>query len=264
MTLETITGNLRAVEQLVKGTLQHWDELSRDQTADPSLGNQAYWVADYPQYSKQGDKAMLHLARLDHNLVIRHLFDEKKSSWDPLLYQRSGNFFRQLLYKRTGHFFRPSRDEAQEVIAAASTLAVPLRALRLQQGAEKGYRSLQVRTKDGFINTSANPEEPRWGHPIPEEQHLLDRAGYTPAFLQTLQNSRWSSLYSRIYVLNPDAVLQVAAKGPVGRAAWRHGFDNLACSTASGYGVNNLCALRGVRRVAVPETSQEEVTNEVT
>ena len=47
--VETIKGGLRqVVAQLVPGTFQHWDELSRDQTANPSLGEQAYWVADYP------------------------------------------------------------------------------------------------------------------------------------------------------------------------------------------------------------------------
>lgn len=240
MTIKTIPGNLRAVAQLEEGTFQHWDELSRDQIADPLLREQSYWVADYPQYGRNDSgEPKLYLARLDNNLVLKHLFDAKDSSWE------------QLLNQRTGYFFHPAQDEAQAVIEASSTLPVPLRALRLR-GNDTKYRFLQVRTEDSFINTSTNPEKPHFERPIDEEQQLLDRAGYSSAFLNTWRTSRWRIQASNLYLLNPEAVHQVAAEGFVGGAAWHGSFDGSASSSAVDHVVNIRGVLRGVRRVVVP------------
>lgn len=238
--IETITGDLKAVARLVPKTLQHWDELSRDQTADPSLGEQAYWVGDYPQYDRKTSEPMLYLARLPHNLVIQHLFDKENSSWE------------QLLDGRKGYFFRPAQDEAQAVVEAADTLPVPLRALRLQ-GTDGQYRFLQVRTEDGLVNTSPDPENPRYERSITEEQQLIERAGYTLPFLKTLQNSRWEISATNIYVLNPDFASGVTAEGPVGRAAWRSYFIFGADSIAYVRNVSVHIGLRGVRQVIVPK-----------
>ena len=87
---------------------------------------------------------------------------------------------------------------------------------------------------------------------------MLDRTGYTPAFLQTLRTSQRRVQESKIYILNPTAVLQVAAEGPVGRAAWRSHFDSGTGSDALDYGVDVHLALRGVRLVVAVGDAPEK------
>ena len=249
MTIETIIGDLKAVAQLVPDTLQYLDELSLDQTADHSLCEKAYWVADYPQYGRKGGEPMLYLARLPHNLMIRHLFDKENSSWQ------------QLLNEKTGYFFHPIQDEAQAVVEAADTLPVPLRALRLYGTGHQysslhtsyQYRYLQVRTEDGFVNTSPDPRNPRYEQPMVEEQQLLERVGYTLPFLKTMRNSRQKISVTNLCVLTPDFAFRVTADGPIGRAAWRYSFINCVDSLAVDNLVGSHFGLRGVRLVVTPQ-----------
>ena len=139
MTLETITGELRAVAQLEPGTFQHWAELSADQIKEPSLRSRAFYVADYPQYHSEGGRQFLALARhtveRPHNLVLVHLFDQENSSYDQLI--QTSNF-------------RPNPDEARAVLDATDTLNVDLADLHLSRN-DPTWRFLTVRTAVGFV-----------------------------------------------------------------------------------------------------------------
>ncbi len=236
MTIETITGDLRAVAQLEAGTLQHWDELSRDQVADESLRNRGFYVADFPLYTARKGKPVLALARHTkehpHNLVLVHLFDEQNSSYDQLI--RTGNF-------------RPNQDEAQAVLGAADTLKMEMSGLRLS-GDNPVYRFLRVRTMDGFVGIG----EDRYQRPNEVEQALIQRVGYTREFLDVLRSKPHKVSETRVYLLNPDYVAAEAGEQFVGRAAWRYNFSDCANSDANDHYVYDHNALRGVRRVVVP------------
>ena len=63
MTIETITGNLRAHAQFEPGTFQDFDELSRDQITNPSLLRRGFYVSTFPLYTARGGEPVLALAR---------------------------------------------------------------------------------------------------------------------------------------------------------------------------------------------------------
>lgn len=227
--VETIPGDLRAVAQLEEGTLQHWDELSRDQIADESLRNRGFYVADFPLYTAAGGKPTLYLARhtAEHpnNLVLVHLFDPENSSYGQLI--QTGNF-------------RPNPDEAQAVLDAVDTLKMEMSGLRLS-GDDTVYRSLRVRTKDGFVGVG----EDRYQRPSEVEQALIQRVGYTEEFLAVLGSKSHNVGETRVFLLNPDYVAAEVGELFVGRAAWRSYFYDSADSDAYVHDVNNHSALRG-------------------
>ncbi len=233
MTIKTIIGDLRAVAQLEAGTLQHWDELSRDQIADASLRGRGFYVADFPLYTVRKGKPVVALARHTkehpHNLVLVHLFDEQNSSYDQLI--QTGNF-------------RPNPDEAQAVLDAADTLQMEMSGLRLS-GDDPVYRFLRVRAEDGFVGIG----EDRYQHPNEVEQALIQRVGYTREFLDVLRSEPHNIGETRVYLLNPDYVAAEAGEQFVGRVAWRSNFFiDLANSIANGRYVDFHEALRGVRK----------------
>ncbi len=236
MTIETIPGNLLAYKELVPGTMQHWDELSPDQVKDNLLRGQAFYAADYPQYSMDGSHPVLDMARNTpaalNNLVLAHLFDTENSSYDQLV--------------RGGGNFRPDPEEAKRVMEAAGTLRTPLREMRLQ-GANDVYRSLRVRTADGMILIGEDDAV----EPNRYEGLLLDRAGVTSDFRAALQEEPYRIQETGVLVLSPDYVEMEAAKSPVGRAAWRGSFNGDGSSDAYDCFVDYRGALRGVCRVVV-------------
>ena len=230
--LEVITGDLRAYAQLVPGTFQHWDELSAAQINDASLRTQGFYVADYPQYHLEKGKPLLALARHTkthpNNLVLNHLFDSKNSSYEQLV--NNNNFF-------------PDLDEARAILQAADTLITGLRDLRLS-GTETEYRYLAICTADGYVKVGD-----RYHRPTGIEQELILRAGYTEQFLDVLKNE-YNISETKLYVLAPDYVVNVAGEKFVGRAAWRGDFGIIANSLAIDHGIGSHGGLFGVRRGA--------------
>ena len=230
--LEVLTGDLRAYAQLVPGTFQHWDELSAAQINDASLRTQGFYVADYPQYHLENGKPMLALARHTkthpNNLVLNHLFDSKNSSCEQLV--NNNNLF-------------PDPDEARAILRATDTLITGLRDLRLS-GNDKTYHYLAIRTADGYVKVGN-----RYHRPTGIEQELILRAGYTEQFLDVLKNKHNIS-ETKLYVLAPDYVVNVAGEKFVGRAAWRSSFNYDASSNANGHIIINHGGLFGVRRGA--------------
>ena len=240
--VETIEGNLRAVAQLVPGTFQHWDELSADQIADASLRSKIFYVADYPQYHNEKGKPFLALARhtAEHpnNLVLVHLFDQENSSYDQLISTDN---------------FRPHPEEARAVLEAPDTLKVDLADLPLM-GNDKNYRSVTIRTADGFVQTG----DKHYERPNDITQEVLRRAGYTPNFLGS--GKPYNISVSRLYLLNPEYVAQEAGERFLGRGAWRINFSNDADSYAGGRNVSNHSALRGVPLVVAAGAAAKNET----
>ncbi|OGW83912.1 MAG: hypothetical protein A2987_02460 [Omnitrophica bacterium RIFCSPLOWO2_01_FULL_45_10] len=238
MTIETVTGNLRACAQLEPGTFQDFDELSRDQIVDPRLLSQGCYVSTFPLYTARGGEPVLAFARhtKEHpnNLVLNHLFDKENSSYDQLI--RTENF-------------RPDPEEAQAVLEAADTLQVKLRDLRLS-GNDKIYRFLAIRTTDGFVKN-----DDKYKRPSKVEKAVIQRVGYTEKFLTMLQRKCSTPTFSetRLYVLAPDYVAAKAGEKFIRRAAWRCDFFSYAFSSAIHYDVGDRGGLRGARQVVVPE-----------
>ena len=92
MALETIIGDLKAYSKLKPGTFLHADQLTAEQVQDTGMRRQAFYVADGPICSLEGQKRTptLFLTREPHNLVLRHLNDKVNSSFDQLT--KTGNF----------------------------------------------------------------------------------------------------------------------------------------------------------------------------
>ena len=235
MTLITVVDNLRdGYAQLEPGSMLHAKELLEEQLRDPSLQRQSHYLADGPIYANEEGTQILGMTRLPDNLVLRHLFDKKNSSYNQLC--NTGNF-------------RSNPEEARAALQAEGTLRTNLRKLRLQ-GDNQEYGSLVIRTADGFINTGRRYEEPN-----EDEQPLIERFGYTLHNLPALLKSDYKIRETRLHVLKPDYVQHVAVNGPIGRAAWRSYLNYDANSYADDKDVFSHRGLRGVRRVVVPESS---------
>ncbi len=240
-TIETITGNLREFAQFEPGTFQDFDELSRDQVADPSLLRRDFYVSTFPLYTVRGGEPILALARHTkehpHNLVLSHLFDKKNSSYE------------QLLSEKTGYNFRPNPEEAQAVLEAADTLQVKLRDLRLRGDDRLNhFLALAIRTEDGFVKVGSDEYKP----PSEAEQEVIQRVGYTEEFLAMSQREHPSIRETRLYVLAPNYVAAKAREQFVGQAARRCDFLLNVSSDTNVNLVDDRCRLRGVRRAAAP------------
>ena len=194
MTLDTlvnIPGNLRgAYNQAVPGTLRHVDELMDERQTCPvtpegdDLRKQSFYTADgHGYFSTAAGDIEWAITREADNLVLRHLNDAVNSSYDQLV--------------QTGDY-RPDNTEAQAAKNADGTVVVKMNQLRLS-GTEKEWRYLQIRTKDGFIQT-----EDGYQVPNAEEQKAMTRLGYTPQNLQMLKEA--GKTETKIYVLNPEYV----------------------------------------------------------
>ena len=229
MTLEIIVGNLRdGYNQLQPGTMLHADQLMAEQVKDANLRNQAFYVADGPLYSLEGQKKTptLWLTREPHNLVLRHLNDEVNSSYEQLV--NTGNY-------------RPNPEEARKAMKAKDTLRIDLTRLHLQ-GDDTQWRYLEISTT-------------KYNKLKPEERKLAERFyGQGKAFVAAMSVLKEGGIDStKVYVVNPGYVQKEATNGPVGRAAWRYDFDSNAGSLAGNRGVSNPDGVRGVRRESVGE-----------
>jgi len=219
MTITTIYGDSLSIARYVKpGTLQHWDELSKDQSewskydSEFVFGEAWFYVADFPLYTARGGKPVLALARhtKEHpnNLLLKHLFDRHDSSLEQL--SRS---------QFTGDEFHPNPDEAKAVLEAADTLKIEMAALRFSRGNEY-CRSLDIRTNDGFVLVNGEFEKP-----TEVEEALKQRVGYTERFLDVL-NKELNISITRVKTLNPEYVIAKAGEQFIGSVAWRHNLEH--------------------------------------
>ena len=228
MALETIVDNLRdGYKQLEPGTFLHADQLMAEQVKDANLRNQAFYVADGPLYSLEGEKRTptLWLTREKDNLVLRHLKDKVNSSYDQLV--KTGNY-------------RPNPEEAREAMQAKDTLRIDLTRLHLQGDGARRY--LEISTA-------------KYNKLKPEERELVERFyGQGNAFVAAMSVLKEGGIDStKVYVLNPGYVQKEATNGSIGRAAWRSYFDYYANSIADLHGVDLRSGVRGVRRESVDE-----------
>lgn len=250
----TIKGDLRAVSQLVPGSFQHWDELSADRITDPSLRDQRFYTADYPQYhSEQGEQYLAlarHTRESPNNLVLRHLFDKNDGSYDQLV--------------QTGSF-RPDPEEARAVLEAADTLKTKLSALRLSivySTPRSTYVYLSVRTSDGRVRSDR-----KYLAPNEVEKALLERVGITEGFLAALQEEPYRVSETRLYFLNPGYVAEQTRNGFVGQTSQLCSFICYSHFNADGRNVSGHNALRGVRKIAeggAPENEVPQAPQEIT
>src|SRR3989338_6700066 len=235
MTLDVLEGRLDAAARFRPGTIQHADELSRDQVADPWLGKRGYFLGDLALYYVNSGHPMVALARSAPerpNLIFAHIQDSP-SSYNLL---------------RGNDSFRPDPSEARKAIQAEDTLHIPLHDLRLHLNHDRRHASLYIEINGGVrLPMNHADREMARSHggiipPTPIEQQLFDRVGYTPAFLRVLRHAiGGSSVWTTsVGLLNPDFVLREAADGPISRAVARGDFSKTFSHTnlAVGYGVD--------------------------
>lgn len=234
--LEIIVGDLRVSAQLEPGTFRHVDELMNERRTaagaeQQELRNNWFYAADGHGYFATATDVEWAITRESDNLVLRHLLDERDSSFDQLVNKVN---------------YRPANEEALAAKMAADTVVVAMSKLRLS-GTEKEWRYLEIRTEDGFINTAEGYQAPN-----DEEQKVLQRLGYTAENLAMLSTSNHKIAATRLYVLNPAYIQEEAVKDPEKSSLWRAsrlgGFGSGSSFGAKGRSVGNRCRLRGVRR----------------
>ena len=234
MALETVVGSLRAYSQLKKGTFQHADQLQAERQKNPELRIQWFYTADGSGYFPRSDGGVdWAITREANNLVLRHLGDEVNSSYKQLV--QTGNY-------------RPDNVEALAAKNAEGTVIVDMTKLRLS-GNEKNWRYLQIRTKDGFIQT-----EDGYQAPNEEEQKAKTRLGYTLKTLKMMSDSKQKITETRICVLNPKYVQEEVKNKPESNSLWRvwwlYFFYINSSFNAGGRVVDSSLALRGERAKA--------------
>ncbi len=229
--LETISGDLRAYAQLVPGTFQHVDQLTRARMTDEGLCQTWLYTADGNAYKPgKGSSVLWGLTREADNLILKHLFDEENSSYAQLI--------------NTGGFIPEPAESAQ---AFKQAEVMDLTKFRLQ-GNDAVYRQLQIRTADGYTHDGK-----RFVPPNSEEKKALPRIGFTEQYLSFLADNSIKLIETtNLYVLNPDYVQKKAVGGnTLWRVSWLSYFDCDSSFGANLRDVDNHGALRGVRRVVV-------------
>ncbi len=227
MSLDTIFGNLKAYNQFEPFSLLHADQLTAEQVNNPSLRTIAFYVADFSLYTVEEEQKKptlwlaRHTAEEPHNLVLRHLDDEKNSSFNQLV--KTGNY-------------NPTPEEVQEVMSANGTLRIELTQLTLK-GYDKEWRYLEISTTH-YDSLNA------------EDRLLAERFyGQGDNFIAAMKMLKDAHIdKTRVYVFSPEYVAKGASESPVGRAAWRRSFDYYAISGAVVHDIGSLYALRGVRK----------------
>ncbi|PIN73420.1 hypothetical protein COV20_04290 [Candidatus Woesearchaeota archaeon CG10_big_fil_rev_8_21_14_0_10_45_16] len=224
--LEDITGTLLDYNKLGPGTFCHVDELTQHRLVDKGSRGSMFYTADGHGYlRRENDNVEWIITRQPENLVLRHLYGPENNSFGQLIQT---------------HNFRPAVEEAEAARNAASSVVIPLKNLRLSgDGAE--YRSLVIRTADGYIATADGFQEAN-----EDEHRAIDRLGFTPEYLQLLRDSNIKE--TRILVLHPDYVRENTQRGQsLWRASLLGNFDSSSFS-AGGYDVYSHDRLRGVRQ----------------
>ena len=239
--LVNIRGDLReAYNKAVAGTVLHADQLMDERRTRPvtperdDLRDQSFYTADGHGYFSTSDGDIeWAITREADNLVLRHLNDAVNSSYDQLVNT----------VVNTGNY-RPDNTEAQAAKNADGTVVVKMNQLRLS-GTEKEWRYLQIRTKDGFIQT-----EDGYQVPNAEEQKAMTRLGYTPQNLHMLKEA--GKTETKIYILNPTYVHKKITADRTSDSLWRASWLNIFISSsnfdASDRIININDCVRGVRK----------------
>lgn len=226
MTLEdiaTVRGTLKqCFEQVDPTTILHSDEIQEKRLADKEFRKLGSWTADFPLYTTiEGKEAVLYIARRDNNLVLQNL----------------DNAVEQILKTRN---YKISSEDAQKVIAAESTLKIPLSMLRLERHDDEwSYFT---------INTSKYEKLNAVEEKFAERVH-----GSGEQFGKVMEMLAGSNIKeTRIYTLNPNYVKNNAKENPIARVCWLSVFDYDSFFSADYRNVDySNGALRGVRREKV-------------
>ena len=196
-------------------TIQHSDEITSQRRDNEELRNQWFWTADFAMYQMEGSDAVLYLARRPNNLIFQNI--EEATS--------------QLI--KTGNFI-PSRDDAEKVAKAKSTLRLNLSGLGLERN-DSEYSFFAFNLADPKLNKEQRKAVQRvYGRKdFKENMKMLAEAGVST---------------TRFYTLTPDYVKEHTKKGSaLGRACWLSSFDYDSNFDADGRDVSDPdYALRGV------------------
>lgn len=231
----TVRGTLKqCFAQLKPETILHADETQKLRWDNEELRNSGAWTADFAQCTIEND-GTLYLARRDNNLILENLEEA----------------FSQLVNKG---YYRPSKDDAERVKSAESTLAVILSKLDLKGNKNDNYLYFEIDTLN--YKETMNEEQKKIAERIHGSMaNYLDEKTdkMTSDFAKTMGmlNSE-SSYFMRIYVPNPKYVKNNAKKGAIARVCWITLFGDNSYFGISGRNVDdNRGALHGVRREKV-------------
>jgi len=228
MTLETLSGDLRAYSKLEKGTFQHVDQLMAERQEKPELYNPYFYTADGNGYFLREDGGVdWAITREAQNLILSHLYDKVNSSFDQLVHKSN---------------YRPDNAEALAARDAKDTIVVDMSKLRLSEDDEE-WRYLLIRTMDGFIQT-----EDGYKAPNDEEQKVMERLGYNSRNLDMLKRAEIAK--TKIYMLNPDYATKEIQKdfehNSLWLASWLDGFYDSSDFLADLHDVDGHFRLRGI------------------
>jgi len=207
-----------AFAKLDPKTIQHSDEITAQRRENADLRNQWFFTTDFAMYQMEGSDAILYLARSPNNLIFQNI-DEVTQ---------------QLINTEN---FTPSKEDAEKVAKARSTLRLNLSGLDLEKDDS---------TYAHFAFNPANPElnkEQRKG-----VQRVYGRGKDFKANMQMFDKAGIRT--TRLFILTPDYVKEHTEKGSaLGRACWLSGFGNGSDFGAGGRGeYDSENALRGVPR----------------
>ena len=216
MSTETLTNEPGALAETVpkfkRETIQHSDEITQDRITDKSLRGKWFYTADSGLYTNEGNNVLpVSFARVDHNLIFQNL----------------GEATQQLIH--TGNY-RPTKEDAQRVRDALSTLTVNLSDLDLQSHSDEFSFYTVVPAKTENLN--------------PSQLVVAQRAfGYGDRFegaMEIFDEDDRTKEGVRVYVLNPNYVTKNAKVGESLVRAGRLGtFGDRSRFGADGRGVGN-------------------------
>lgn len=225
--LESIIGDLRAVKELVPGTLRETYQLMDERRTCPDaderkmLRNNAHYGGDGNFWYSEESKLWLAVTDTKHNLILEHLDDEVDSSFSQLTDDSQQNYF-------------ADPKEFKKVLRVKSTTVIDYSQLRLKKhNDEASY--LEISTDDeGYSRLNT------------EEQKFASRKGYTPENLKMLKEAGIKE--TRIWLLTSKYAQRFTKEGKiVGLASWLNVLDCNSVAGAVGHYVINLNRLRGVR-----------------
>ncbi|MEK6938585.1 MAG: hypothetical protein AABX04_06070 [Nanoarchaeota archaeon] len=228
--IENISGNLRAYAQLEEKTFQRSRDVTKERITNSDLCQVWLYTADGNAYqSGKGSQVLWGLTGEEDNLILTHLFDAENSSYDQL--ETIGNF-------------RPEQVESDAAFRNAEVM--DLSQFRLQ-GNDSTYRSLRIRTADGYV-WDGNNFVPANG----EEKKGLNGIGFTGEYLTFLNDNRVRKIAeTNLHVLNPTYVQREARGGTLWQASWLNDFGGSSSFNANDRDVDGKYRLRGVRRMVV-------------
>ena len=241
-TIVNIPGDLLAYAQIEPSTfytaLQLMDERCAPEDTPERRQRRAEWyyTADGHGYSVERDKVEWSITDEKNNLVLQDL----------------DNAFRELTTTKN---YLPRNEAAEVSRSATSTLRIDMSSLRLS-GNDNEWCYLSINTKTGHVKSGD-----KYVALNDTERAVLDRLGYTAANLAELDKAGIPE--TRVYVLNPTYITTEVAKDPEKRTSlWRASrlsdFNSNSYFDADSHNVNDLIALRGVRRDVIREADASE------